>query len=429
MPCRRSSSRQQATASLSLTRRCVEHLNSAKASSQPLELILAELGLLDVFAADGHLPSFGNESSWGSPDVHRTDFIRSPLRTRLAPRSAQIRRDAPQLGRPAGALVHAAVMAPGVPRRRRRHVVPRRGRPEWDHPHTEPLAGGCDRTEQLRSRIAWACGGSARTDYWRSRRFSGPDGRRPGFPELRRAVEDGWWYTGEFSHPAYRTVVFFTDAGLEAANAARTRRGFVAAFSTTLHVSTRLAAFDYEIAEVPHATDASSVATRTTSAGPAGWRSAMRPCRSTHYHRREYSRPCTGPCKAARALIEELESNGSSLADTKTHCSRSTDTTQPTACSPTVKNDVGPAVLSGSLVTGSPGRPAHSRWTRSTQGSTGLRAFAHDQTPALRTTYIASMGSSTSIVPSTRCTGTRRLAFPLISSSVAEVSFAFRTVI
>ena len=45
----------------------------------------------------------------------------------------------------------------------------------------------------------------------------------------------------------------------------------------------------------------------------------------------------------------------------------------------------------------------------------------------LSTTYIASRGSSTSIVSSVRRTLRRRLALPLISSSVAEARFAFRT--
>src|SRR5947209_15547 len=38
--------------------------------------VLRELGLYERFLAGAHLPSYGNQSAWGSPVLHTTDFIR-----------------------------------------------------------------------------------------------------------------------------------------------------------------------------------------------------------------------------------------------------------------------------------------------------------------------------------------------------------------
>ncbi|MEM9274626.1 MAG: NAD(P)/FAD-dependent oxidoreductase [Cyanobacteria bacterium P01_F01_bin.143] len=41
--------------------------------------ILKQLGVWDVFLADGHLPCYGNKSSWGKPQLDYYDFINHPL--------------------------------------------------------------------------------------------------------------------------------------------------------------------------------------------------------------------------------------------------------------------------------------------------------------------------------------------------------------
>jgi len=40
--------------------------------------LLRDLGVLDRFNSDRHLPSFGNQSAWGGPTLRNTDFIRDP---------------------------------------------------------------------------------------------------------------------------------------------------------------------------------------------------------------------------------------------------------------------------------------------------------------------------------------------------------------
>jgi flavin-dependent dehydrogenase len=275
-------------------------------------LILEELGVFDEFTAEAHLPSFGNESSWGSPAVHRTDFIRSPYghgwhldRARF---DAMLRNSA----RAAGAFVHARswlrafrddgdgtwsldVEGPsGINRIRSRWLVDATGRSS-----SVARRHGVRRITDDRL-LAFAA-------TFRPRRDGDLDSL-----SFVEAVEEGWWYTALLPSRD-RAVVFFTDAGLEAANTARTRQGFVAALSTTLHVSTRLAAFDYEIAEVPRATAASGSrlerlrGPRWLAVGDAAM--SFDPLSSQGIFTALY-----GALKAARALIEELESNGSSLA-------------------------------------------------------------------------------------------------------------------
>jgi len=41
-------------------------------------LLLRDMGLWDRFFSCGHLPSYGNRSAWGSPDLDNYDFIFEP---------------------------------------------------------------------------------------------------------------------------------------------------------------------------------------------------------------------------------------------------------------------------------------------------------------------------------------------------------------
>src|SRR5688572_16521968 len=41
--------------------------------------LLKDMGLLDEFRGQGHLPYYGNRSRWGSEELRETDFIRDPM--------------------------------------------------------------------------------------------------------------------------------------------------------------------------------------------------------------------------------------------------------------------------------------------------------------------------------------------------------------
>jgi flavin-dependent dehydrogenase len=274
-------------------------------------VILEEIELFDAFVADGHLPSFGNESSWGSPDLRRTEFIRSPHghgwhvdRTSF---DALLRRSA----RDAGVLVleHARLMTFRA-----------------DPDGTWILsASGPDGLSSCRTR--WLVDATGRSGFVARRlgvrRIT--DDRLLAFSSLFRpeyrgdldslsfveSVEDGWWYTALLSS-GVRTVTFFTDAGLPAANAARTRQGFLSLLSMTVHVSRRLEPFRYEIADGPQATDART--SRLERFCGSGWIAvgdaaiSFDPLSSQGLLTALY-----GGLKAAAALVEQLESGGKSL--------------------------------------------------------------------------------------------------------------------
>ena len=41
--------------------------------------LLKDMGLLDEFRVQGHLPYYGNQSRWGSEELRETDFLRDPM--------------------------------------------------------------------------------------------------------------------------------------------------------------------------------------------------------------------------------------------------------------------------------------------------------------------------------------------------------------
>ncbi len=76
------------TAALSLARFqfsvvIIEHSNDSgwkvgESLHPATKVILQRLGIWEQFTADGHLPSYGNRSAWGTPEIVEHDFIFNP---------------------------------------------------------------------------------------------------------------------------------------------------------------------------------------------------------------------------------------------------------------------------------------------------------------------------------------------------------------
>lgn len=75
------------TAALNLARACRVLLVERDAVPRPrageslppaANQLLRDMGLLDDFRQQGHLPCYGNRSQWGSPDWQESDFLRDP---------------------------------------------------------------------------------------------------------------------------------------------------------------------------------------------------------------------------------------------------------------------------------------------------------------------------------------------------------------
>ena len=75
------------TAALNLARACRVLLVERDAEPRPrageslppaANQLLRDMGLLDDFCQQGHLPCYGNRSQWGSPEWQESDFLRDP---------------------------------------------------------------------------------------------------------------------------------------------------------------------------------------------------------------------------------------------------------------------------------------------------------------------------------------------------------------
>jgi flavin-dependent dehydrogenase len=208
--------------------------------------LLRDLGVLDPFLDGGHLPSYGNESSWGSGTTSIHDFIRDPNghgwhldRVRF---DAMLRRLAQDAG--------AELWAPA-----RLRVFGRDTGGTW-----RLSIGPAEKEKEVRA--GWLVDATGRAAYVarqlgattvhddRQVGFTALFSPEPGAPEDRdsltlvESAPDGWWYTALL--PGLRRIVaFLTDADLEAARAAAQPAGFDELLAQTRHVRSRLAAGGY----------------------------------------------------------------------------------------------------------------------------------------------------------------------------------------
>jgi flavin-dependent dehydrogenase len=200
--------------------------------------LLRDLGVLDRFLADGHLPCHGNLAAWGGGEVHATDFVRTPHghgwhldRARFD----ALLRDA---AREAGADLRAGVRVREVERAGPRWRV----RLDAEEVECDWLVDATGR----RSTVARRLGASrlredALVAFYARFRTDAPD------RDSRTLVEagpDGWWYTALL--PAgERVVAFMTDADLAPRAELLTREGFAARLAESTHVREILRAHGY----------------------------------------------------------------------------------------------------------------------------------------------------------------------------------------
>ncbi len=174
--------------------------------------LLSDMGLLDEFLSEGHLPCHGNRARWGDGPVFETDFLRDAdgngWHLDRACFDAWLRRTAVRRG---------AILAMPA-----RFDAIERDRTGWrvkltsDHVQLELLTavvidcGG--RAAPVARRLGASIHRGARDKLvcaW----IVG--GERPGGPSagfsLIEAVEDGWWYTAPMARQR-RVLAFFTDA-------------------------------------------------------------------------------------------------------------------------------------------------------------------------------------------------------------------------
>jgi flavin-dependent dehydrogenase len=222
--------------------------------------LLRELGVMDRFRVDGHLPSYGNDSAWGDRTLRATEFIFDPNghgwhldRARF---DATLRATAEEAG--------AVLLASSAP-----------------ISHTRTLSGAwrlsCGREKERRSLEArWLLDCTGRRS-WLARRLGAARVRHDrllGFVTLFRppavaseadrdsrtlieAAPEGWWYTALLPGRS-RVVVYLTDGDTRSGGKARTSQGFAALLGETEHVRARLEPHAYALEAGPFALPASS---------------------------------------------------------------------------------------------------------------------------------------------------------------------------
>jgi flavin-dependent dehydrogenase len=223
--------------------------------------LLRDLGLWERFVAEGHLPSYGNLSAWGSPFLQSTDFIFDPNghgwhldRARF---DASLRDQAREAGadvRPATSLL----------------------KQEWDIGvglWRLRLLGTEGKVEARCRRLVDASGRRCVVARRQGVRRLGDDSLTAVYAVFQQAEDapdpdqdtrtlieaapDGWWYTARL--PANRRVaVYHSDADLLPTSTLLAPDGFMALVERTSHVHDCLAAHGYTMLVPPKVTPAQS---------------------------------------------------------------------------------------------------------------------------------------------------------------------------
>jgi len=192
--------------------------------------LLNDMGLIDEFIAQGHLPCYGNRSIWGRTAPTETDFLRDPdghgwhldrarfdawLRHTAVARGAMLLMPARlfSIERGGDAWQVRIATSGGEQTVSAAFAIDAGGR-------AAPLARQIGARRRVSDRLVcgWVHG------------FARPRGRGSGLTVVE-AAEDGWWYTGSLPD-GRRVLAFLTDADLPAARIARNTACLVDSIAT-----------------------------------------------------------------------------------------------------------------------------------------------------------------------------------------------------
>jgi flavin-dependent dehydrogenase len=173
--------------------------------------LLADMGLLESFLAQGHEPWYANRAAWGGPEAFEIDFLRDPdghgwhlergrfecwLRRAASARGADLLSPATLVGLDRDGRGWRAQLKTdaGIVSVAARLIIDAGGRVA---PVARKLGAGVHASDRLV--CAWICGRDARSS-----------GRGLTYVE---ATEEGWWYTAPIPGQQ-RVLAFHTDADL-----------------------------------------------------------------------------------------------------------------------------------------------------------------------------------------------------------------------
>ena len=232
-----------------------------------VRLPLGRVGLWGEFEREGHVPSVGNRSAWGSPALADYDFIFSPYGSGWHIDRRKFDEMLLRGAKSAGALLLAGARLAGASH------TPGRG---W----RLDIAEGARRSS-LKARFvvdasgrasgfAVGCGVERITldhmvgvvGYFQTE----GGGETADRSTLVEAVESGWWYSALL--PGGRLVAaYMTDADLAARDKARTTGDWHALLAQTEHTRRRVEAHGYRLSGAPRVVAANSSRLRHVAGG------------------------------------------------------------------------------------------------------------------------------------------------------------------
>jgi 2-polyprenyl-6-methoxyphenol hydroxylase-like FAD-dependent oxidoreductase len=227
--------------------------------------VLKQLGLWPQFVADGHLPCYGNKSSWGSSRLAYHDFINNP-----AGHGWHINR----------ALLEQRLLEQATAVKVHLHPRHTVRRADWDGSQWQLSIS--NHSQPLRSRfVVDATGRSS----WLARRQGSQRQEQDkqvalvafletaGKPladstSLVEAVANGWWYSARLPN-GMLAVTFMTDIDLHDPSEMTQATGWLRHLQQAPHTQQRVQQHGYQLANQPHFVAASSG--RLNQLAGSGW--------------------------------------------------------------------------------------------------------------------------------------------------------------
>ncbi len=237
--------------------------------------MLSDLGVWDGFVADGHLPSYGNLSAWGSPQLNETAFIFDPNghgwhldRARFDARLREAARLAGSELCEATALKRLLRLPQGNWHIRLAGPVGERDvRCRW-------LIDATGRRSALaRRQGARPCQDDHLVAFFALFRQPADADAAPDEDSrtLIEATPDGWWYTALLPSKL-RVAVYLTDADLVSPRAVCEKESYLSLLDRTEHIRARLATHGYRMESAPRGAAAHSA--RLAHFDGEGWLAA-----------------------------------------------------------------------------------------------------------------------------------------------------------
>jgi flavin-dependent dehydrogenase len=242
--------------------------------------LLRELGVMERFNAGPHLPSYGNQSAWGSRLLHSTDFIRDPNGHGWHLHRPQFDAMLREAARDAGALVYEAApvagLMPGESGDWQFSIATSEGQLEVSSRWIIDCTGRRSLVAQKK--------GVKRISYDRLLGFVTlfnitEPACKPDLDSITliESSPHGWWYTALLP-TRQRVVVYLTDADMESCKAARCAEGYVDLLNQTEHIRSRLTEHKYTLGSGPWIISANT--SRLERFAGHGWLAAGDACAS-----------------------------------------------------------------------------------------------------------------------------------------------------